>query len=91
VNGHGKLGKTKRGKFVVAAKGGAAAAKEQKEISRDVNLKNEIEAARRACQTGGRGLTVSSWCTGVPVHTRRILPGPTRRVIPEATQSSHVW
>ena len=54
MNGHGKLGKTKRGKFVVPAKGGAAAAKEQKEISRDVNLKNEIEAARRSCQTGGR-------------------------------------
>mmetsp|Transcript_16925 Transcript_16925/g.41588 ORF Transcript_16925/g.41588 Transcript_16925/m.41588 type:complete len:119 (-) Transcript_16925:141-497(-) len=53
ANKHGKINKQRKGKFDKPAIGSAAAIRMNKEITRDVNLKNEVEASRRATQSGG--------------------------------------
>ena len=53
ANRHGVRIKQRKGKFDKPATGSAAATKLHKEITRDVNLKNEVEASRRATQSGG--------------------------------------
>jgi hypothetical protein len=58
VNSNGKKAIQKKGKFVFKPKVAVAAARASHEMTREVNLKNELEAARRATQSGGKMLVV---------------------------------
>ena len=62
ANKHGKGSITKKGKFNFAQLAGAGSSKllekirASKEVSRSINDKNELEAARRATATGGKAV-----------------------------------
>jgi len=53
ANRHGKVVKQRKGKFNKPPKGSSEAAKQNRAITRDVNLKNELEFSRKATSSGG--------------------------------------
>jgi hypothetical protein len=53
ANRHGKVVKQRKGKFNKPPKGSTEAAKQNRAITRDVNLKNELEFSRKATSSGG--------------------------------------
>lgn len=82
VNSNGKKAIQKKGKFVFKPKVAVAAARASHEMTREVNLKNELEAARRATQSGGKMLVVK------PPRTRRSRSeAPSRRRTPSRPRS----
>ena len=70
ANRHGKVLKQRKGKFLKPVRGSSEAVKQNKAITRDVNLKNEIEFARKATSSGGT-LRVLKAPEGTPVNAPR--------------------
>ena len=58
VNSNWKKAIQKKGKFAFKPKSAGGTAQASREMTREVNLKNELEAARRATQSGGKMLVV---------------------------------
>jgi hypothetical protein len=79
ANRHGKAVSTRKGRFNKPVKGSTEALKQDKAITRDVNLKNELEFSRKATSNGG-SLRVLKAPEGTEVEIRG--PKPKKRAPP---------